>query len=552
MASVPPGTGPTLPGQVTGLVATAQSQSTIQLTWNLVSGATLYKVFRNGIQISTDTAPPFLDSGLAPSTTYTYTLAANNAFGDGPLSSPASATTFAASTTAVKWNPGHWIESDTVLGKNGTLATIQGDIDAIASLANVKGIMVLLTWGNLQQSAGVYDFSKLDPIVAYIKSKGKKWTISVTGGSFTSTHALSTSGSTDSNIVPAYIQQSSAFGQAGYRVGGVTTQPAGVFGWWGGDGNGNTYGAALWRPAVMAEWIKLGQAVAAKYESDPDFEGYYQGEDSFYQGTGSTNGSDYNDTTQLNNWKNWLSSMCTAFVTSNVWFSETFLQVQPSSINLVNFITNGVFNNHPPVLAQTDSLGQVQRGAIHTWGTQTYTGALGTLGDRRSTLRFVAEVQAPDLGFFINLGSAREDIKLGLDTMKATHVFWVRVPSPTTVVTKPAKYPITFTANVTGTSGTLVTPWPLPSGTYNMVTTNGGIMTVTKGSTAATFSVSQVQTSPTISVNIPMIPNNWFNGGTATSANNGTGLDYTESGLGTYINNPANALLNIGYPPDYP
>lgn len=553
MASFPgqKGTGAPLPNPPLNLTVTGTTTSSVSLSWSIpIGGATTYNLYRNGTKVQSGlSGTSTTDTGLTSATSYTYYVTSQAAIGEGSRSNSVVGTT--SSSQSVKWNPGNWIESDTVIGTGGGLSDIQGDIDAIASLNNVVGIMVLCTWGFLQQAANTYTFSSLDTIVAYIKGKGKKWCVQVVAGSFTTTHP----GTNDFNIVPAYIQQNVAqFGQSGYRVGGVTTQPSGVSGWWGGDGNGNTYGAALWRVNVMAEWKKLGQAAAVKYDSDPAFEGWYQGEDSFYAGTGADNGSDYNDVTMESNWEGWLTSMCAAFTTSNVMFSETFLQFQPQSIKLVNFITDTgkPFPNHPPLLAQTDSLGAVQRSAIHTWGTQTYTGQLGSLGDRRSLGRFVAEIQAPDLGFFINLGSAREDIKAGLDIMRCTHAFWVRVPSPTSVSTKPGKYPCTFTANVTGTSGTLTTPWPLPSGQYNMVTNTGGIMTVTQASTAATFSISQTQTSPSINVNIPMIPNNWFNGGTTTTAENGTGLNYTDAGLGTYINNPANALQNVGYPTDYP
>lgn len=457
--------------------------------------------------------------------------------------------------TPVKWYPGQGVESDTVLSKNGTLASVQSEINMISSLDNVLHYMILVTWSMLQQVANVYTFTALDAIINYLTNRGssamntpKNYWIQIICGSFTKTNPAAG----DFNIVPQYIQQSSAFGQAGFRVGGVTTQPAGVFGWWGGDGNGNTYAAALWRPAVMAEYIKLCNAVGARYDSDLRYGGIYQGEDSFYQGTGSTNGADYNDTTQRNNWNNWLTSVCTSHPTTSVAFSETFLQVQPNSIALTNNITDGTFPNHPPLMAQTDSLGAVQRGAIHTWGTQTYAGQLGTLGNRISTGRFVAEVQAPDQGFFINLGSPREDIKAGLDVLGCTHSFWAILPSPTAITTKPAKYPCTFTANVVGLSGTLSSNWPLPSGTYDVVTNAGGRGTFTKGSKNVTFSTSQSSTTNVISINFPLVPFNWFNGGTATAAQNGTSLSYTDPGLGVWLNDPANALANSAYPPGYP
>jgi hypothetical protein len=538
------------PGQVIGLTATPVSTTEIDLAWSTTALATSYLVQRNSVTVASIPGLTYNDIGLTQATQYQYNIIATNSAGPGPVSASVFASTNAAAGgSAVKWNPGHWTESDTVIGTGGGLANVQTEINMMTGLANVKGYMILLTWGNLQQSINTYTFTNLDAIVAYIKSKGKRWCLQIVAGSFTTTHP---NGST--SIIPAYIQggNTSLYGTAGYRVAGVTTTVAGSSGWWGGDGNGNTYGAALWRPNVMAEYIKLYQAVGTRYDPDPSFEGIYQGEDSFYQGTGSTNGSDYNDSTQLNNWKNFLQACCTAFPTSNVWFSETFLQFQNNSIALTNYITDTgkPYANHPPALAQTDSLGAVQRSATHTWGTQTYAGQLGSFGDRRSLLRFVAEVQAPDQGFFINLGSAREDILAGLNIMKCTHVFWAIMPSSIAATTKPASYPITFSPAANGTSATLGTPWPLTSGTYDLNSSGTIKMTATKGSSAVTFNTTV--SASTSNVRLPIVPFNWFNGGTAAAAANGTTNSYTDAGLGAWINDPANALANSAYPGDYP
>jgi hypothetical protein len=457
----------------------------------------------------------------------------------------------------VKWNPGRGVESNTVLQLNQGLATIKSEINLIANADNIITYMILVTWANLQQIANTYTWGNLDGVVDYLTNrngnsamhKPKRWVLQIVSGSFTSTHPNAGGYS----IVPQYLQQNpGTYGQAGYRVAGVVTQPSGVGAWWGGDGNGNTYSAALWRPSVSAEYIKLWQAALARYNSDPMFEGIYQGEDSFYTGTGSDNGADYNDTTARINWQNLLAASCAAGPNTNVMFSETFLRVQPNSIALTNNITDGSFTNHPPMLAQTDSLGAVQRSVTHTWGTQTYTGQLGSLGDRRSSLRFVAEIQAPDQGFYINLGSDRADILDGLNQMKCTHDFWAIVQSPTAVSTKPAKYPCTFTAPPTGLSGTLASVWPLTSGTYDFVTTAGGRATFTKGSKNVTFSTAQSSTGNVVNINLPLIPFNWATGGTATAAQNGTSSSYTDAGLIAWLNDPANALTNLGYPPDYP
>src|SRR6266540_2144213 len=97
----PPDTTP--PSVPTGLTASAVSSSQINLSWAASSdnvGVSGYRVFRNGVQIATTSATSFTNTGLSPSTTYTYAVAAFDAAGNlSAQSSPASATTPAAPDT---------------------------------------------------------------------------------------------------------------------------------------------------------------------------------------------------------------------------------------------------------------------------------------------------------------------------------------------------------------------------------------------------------------------------------------------------------------------
>src|SRR5437763_1345986 len=90
----PDTTPPTVP---TGLTASAASSSQINLSWTASSdnvGVSGYRVYRNGTQIATTGATSFANTGLSPSTTYSYTVAAFDAAGNlSAQSSPASATT---------------------------------------------------------------------------------------------------------------------------------------------------------------------------------------------------------------------------------------------------------------------------------------------------------------------------------------------------------------------------------------------------------------------------------------------------------------------------
>jgi fibronectin type 3 domain-containing protein len=97
--------GPILPGvpsQITGLSATAASDSQISLSWTADSGATYYVVYRSAdgssySSIATTTATTYSSTGLSASTLYYYKVSGYNSNGEGTQSSASSATTNAAS-----------------------------------------------------------------------------------------------------------------------------------------------------------------------------------------------------------------------------------------------------------------------------------------------------------------------------------------------------------------------------------------------------------------------------------------------------------------------
>src|SRR5207302_284824 len=91
----PPDTTP--PSVPTGLTANAVSSSQINLSWTASTdnvGVSGYRVYRGGTQIATTSATSFANTGLAASTTYSYTVAAFDAAGNvSAHSCPATATT---------------------------------------------------------------------------------------------------------------------------------------------------------------------------------------------------------------------------------------------------------------------------------------------------------------------------------------------------------------------------------------------------------------------------------------------------------------------------
>jgi hypothetical protein len=79
----------------TGLASSSVQTFSLNLSWGAVSGATGYKVYRNGTLIASPTGATFNDSGLSAGTTYSYTVRATNASGDSAVSAVLNVTTAA-------------------------------------------------------------------------------------------------------------------------------------------------------------------------------------------------------------------------------------------------------------------------------------------------------------------------------------------------------------------------------------------------------------------------------------------------------------------------
>ncbi|MFD0268698.1 chitinase [Streptomyces sp. NPDC127106] len=85
--------GPSLPGTPAGAAVSGQGQDALTLSWDAVSGASGYHVYRDGVRVQTADAPPARITGLAPSTSYSFQVSAYNAAGEGPRSASVTGTT---------------------------------------------------------------------------------------------------------------------------------------------------------------------------------------------------------------------------------------------------------------------------------------------------------------------------------------------------------------------------------------------------------------------------------------------------------------------------
>ncbi|WP_411082107.1 chitinase [Streptomyces sp. cmx-18-6] len=87
------GPGPVIPAAPAGLTAGATTTSSVSLSWNAVSGATGYKVYRDGVQAATSTGTSATVTGLAADTAYQFSVSATNAAGESVKSAAVNART---------------------------------------------------------------------------------------------------------------------------------------------------------------------------------------------------------------------------------------------------------------------------------------------------------------------------------------------------------------------------------------------------------------------------------------------------------------------------
>ena len=119
-ASLPP----TMPGG-TVLTATTISSTQINLSWTTVPGATSYKIYRGGGLIQSGvTGNSWPNTGLTPSTPYSYYILATNGFGDSGQSNTANATTSEPPFTSQEfyYPGGTWVCPAGVTSVNLTIA----------------------------------------------------------------------------------------------------------------------------------------------------------------------------------------------------------------------------------------------------------------------------------------------------------------------------------------------------------------------------------------------------------------------------------------------
>ncbi|MFJ8784265.1 chitinase [Streptomyces sp. NPDC102476] len=202
---------PTVPAAPAGLAVSGTSSSSVSLSWNAVSGATGYNVYRNGTKVTAVTGASATVAGLAASTSYSFQVTAVNSAGESVKSGAVTGT-----TTASQGNGGGALPKHAVTGywqnfNNGAtvqkLSAVQSQYDIIAvAFADATTTPGAVTF-NLD-SAGLGGYT-VDQFKADIKAKqaaGKKVVVSVGGQNGTVSVSDPTSAANFANSVYSLMQ----------------------------------------------------------------------------------------------------------------------------------------------------------------------------------------------------------------------------------------------------------------------------------------------------------------------------------------------------------
>ncbi|MFG2623995.1 chitinase [Streptomyces sp. NPDC048473] len=205
---------PEIPAAPAGLAVGTTTSSSVALSWNAVSGATGYTVYKDGAKATTSTGTSATITGLAADTAYQFAVTATNAAGESVKSATVSGRT--AQSGGGNPNPGTSVPKHAVTGywqnfNNGAtvqkISDVPANYDIIAvSFADATGTPGGVTF-NLD-SAGLGGYS-VDQFKADIKAKqaaGKSVIISIGGQNGTVSINDSTSATNFANSVYSMMQ----------------------------------------------------------------------------------------------------------------------------------------------------------------------------------------------------------------------------------------------------------------------------------------------------------------------------------------------------------
>ncbi|MGW1594480.1 chitinase [Streptomyces sp. NPDC002343] len=178
---------PTVPAAPSGLSVAGTTSSSVSLSWQAVSGATGYNVYRDGTKVTAVSGTSATVTGLAASTAYSFQVTATNAAGESAKSATVTGTTSSSSGGGGGGSlPKHAVTGYWQNFNNGATVQKLSDVPAAYDIIAVSFADATSTPGAVTfnlDSAGLGGYT-VDQFKADLKAKqaaGKKVIISVGG-----------------------------------------------------------------------------------------------------------------------------------------------------------------------------------------------------------------------------------------------------------------------------------------------------------------------------------------------------------------------------------
>ncbi|MFE2433268.1 chitinase [Streptomyces sp. NPDC059409] len=205
---------PTVPAAPAGLSVSGTTPNSASLTWNTVSGATGYNIYRDGTKVTAVTGTSATVTGLAASTSYSFQVRATNAAGESAKSAAVTARTTAPDDGGGNGGdlPKHAVTGYWQNFNNGATVQKISDVPSAYDIIAVAFADATTTPGAVTfnlDSAGLGGYT-VDQFKADVRAKqaaGKKVIISVGGEKGTVSVNSASSATNFANSVYSLMQE---------------------------------------------------------------------------------------------------------------------------------------------------------------------------------------------------------------------------------------------------------------------------------------------------------------------------------------------------------